>query len=1151
MASFITEKKNEREKSKSLDSGRDGSDDLTKSSSNTTQKKRLKASRACDQCRKKKIKCDYNEERNACSNCQRNNETCAFERIPLKRGPSKGYNRASNTETTNANNRNNNKSVRSGSNDLNQDTSVVSKSIDPNKYGVITPTGSSSVLLPPLSQYIPQTNQIVSNNSINSTNLQQANDDVNINANNIPNNTTDTSQNINNNNNGSTNNSSTNIGNNNNHNNSNNNSNNGTAGNNNLNNPSFSLGQQFWKVPYHEFPNQRRGSIDSLPSDISARNINAQEQLFYNPSQQSPVNPNILGSNNSVTGSSSGGYWSYFRNPNSLSNQEEPDVQFRRSSSIPSLIRQTSNSILLGQTQLPHPNSSQHQASYPYSQFHQQPMGSNSLNPSISSFGQFASNGFQSRNNSIASEAMSPSAPAAYQTTASTPNINGIPLNPSRASDSEDLLKNDKKENTEQSITAATRRKSEGLNTPPTITPPLHADNKDGNTIRSSKKRKRNYSGSQQHKSEEKRNSSNLHRTSMASLESMMATPASGGPTMHNSCGTNRGSGSSTILYGQITDVKLIDLYYEFIHVGFPIIPLNKRTLTNDILLINTQPISAVHELNNYVILWFRNSLELLVRLAIKKSKNGNFFDSKFNNPFEKDDGIKNKETGNKKSMTSIENNEQHDNSNNDDMMMNEMFELQSIFISALNECFQKVVDIHPKFRENKELISPKVKIIYLSTFIILNYILSFVGYDNSFVLGMSVTIFNEFKLYRDLLIEDINREPDFKDDNDMVLTGCTIVFRRLYILLIILDSLQSCTFGGPKLLNMPIKNTVELCFTDSNIGDGSENGPTNLFRRKWCVEEDPVKIGYIIQALKLGEFLTELSMNRRSINTFTIDTDDLQNLVWEPTTNVTDHMDGQPLLSVCRLFHNLLITKHKFIKILLSLNNEKKDNFQVSLTVSALISDTLCDMITQILHILTLTMRLNPTNSIDPNYRPASLSPTGTDGTQSGTTTVGSTPNNATPSDFYQKLLGLTKDKDKGTDAKRGIITPYSFSMIHELHNIINIIRQLPTQLIGIVMQVAYVDNMKAQNIVVRLSNSMNEIVQIMSLLNMIKPFKIFETDLNERVLVGDDDVGELVMKSKFIKNARFSEEGKKTILRKFTDIGWKLLDDSELGWF
>lgn len=56
-------------------------------------RKRSKASRACDECRKKKIKCDAMEEprlSEVCSNCRRSGAECEFSRIPQKRGPSKG-----------------------------------------------------------------------------------------------------------------------------------------------------------------------------------------------------------------------------------------------------------------------------------------------------------------------------------------------------------------------------------------------------------------------------------------------------------------------------------------------------------------------------------------------------------------------------------------------------------------------------------------------------------------------------------------------------------------------------------------------------------------------------------------------------------------------------------------------------------------------------------------------------------------------------------------------------------------------------------------------------------------------------------------------------------------------------------------------------
>ncbi|KAK9370000.1 hypothetical protein V1509DRAFT_618224 [Lipomyces kononenkoae] len=59
----------------------------------TIPRKRSKVSRACDECRRKKIRCDATPENGPeqCSSCQRVGEKCSFSRIPMKRGPSKGY----------------------------------------------------------------------------------------------------------------------------------------------------------------------------------------------------------------------------------------------------------------------------------------------------------------------------------------------------------------------------------------------------------------------------------------------------------------------------------------------------------------------------------------------------------------------------------------------------------------------------------------------------------------------------------------------------------------------------------------------------------------------------------------------------------------------------------------------------------------------------------------------------------------------------------------------------------------------------------------------------------------------------------------------------------------------------------------------------
>ncbi|CCK68364.1 Rgt1p KNAG_0A07100 [Huiozyma naganishii CBS 8797] len=1240
-------------------------------------KKRTKASRACDQCRRKKIKCDYNDMRNICTNCQRIGERCSFERVPLKRGPTKGYSRQHrNSGSTAA------ATPTAGSTPPEMDRQKRHYSVgsagEQNRYVASTPTPGqvpNAVLLPPLANYgyspqlgperiqdakVPKRMSLPDDGALahKNSNLDTAGIQVNaarpsssggvgtgagkypgsvgaLHPGIIPGAGVVT----------------------------------GTVTPNNVN----VAQQQFWKVPYHDYPHQRRGSIDSLLSDISVRNLNSSDQLFYgapaqpprqqsqSPAQQQPqiqMHQSSLGSpisgnigaatvTNSVSGPANGPYWSYFKNFNPITNPEDQDMQFRRSSSIPSLLRQNSNPVIAGQQQLPHPSGSQRQPSYPYSQFHNHqqqqqqhqtpqiqgnvPTGVNTT--TLSSFGQYATNGgFHSRNSSTMSEAMSPSASTVFPNSTALLPENGQQRPPQAGS-----APNQRTPTTAGSAEKTTYAKTNcqiknfsllcsherhhansGADAivRPTSVPvvrkfnpedplcPTDTPSANKNVLGNSKKGSPAPHSTNVFKRSDSATSSQIRRgnsiTSISSLMDPVAHPTaethrvsstgnvnsitnpkltrtpmtanvesalSGSGTRSNmnqiSCSTTpvtKDLGPEREMkYGRISDMELIDIYYEFIHTGFPIIPLNKKTLTGDILLINTQPVSSIHELNNYVILWFRNSLELLVRLAMKRGK-GSFLSEEFNNPFDAESRGSNKENARENPLSNngqgspdgwdINKNphkKKNSPSEGDDLSVNDYFEIQTIFISALNECFQKIVDIHPKLRENKDMISPKIKIIYLSTFIILNYILSYVGYDNSFVLGMSVTIFNEFKLYK-ILFVDTKLEKE-ETPNETAL-DCSIVFKRLYVLLIIFDSLQSCTFGGPKLLNIPITGTIDSFFDNSNLEKNNVNS-TESYVEKWCIEEDPVKLHYMLQDLKLGEFITELSIHRKSVNYFSLKSTSLDNLAWipdPPRDETHPASDAHEFITISRLFHDLLITKQKFINTLISLSLVNNSEFKLTLELSATIAGAVSKLITQTLQILTLAMRLNPTNSIDPVYRPLEKPQPSPASSRSANSL--SIPTDAA-NDFYQKLLGLNKDKNKDNaeTLRRGVIAPYAVPIFYELHNVINIIKKLPTQLIGTVMQVAYVDNSKAQSIVVKLSNSMNELVQIMSLLNMIRPFKIFDTDLNERSIVDESSVGELKMKWKFVKPDEKPGE-KNEIVERFINIGWKLFDDAELGW-
>ncbi|KIV91970.1 hypothetical protein PV10_06455 [Exophiala mesophila] len=73
----------------------DESADLTQTPQTGDKRKRSKVSRACDECRRKKIRCDAPTDSDGtprtCANCEKAGLLCGFERKPMKRGPSKGY----------------------------------------------------------------------------------------------------------------------------------------------------------------------------------------------------------------------------------------------------------------------------------------------------------------------------------------------------------------------------------------------------------------------------------------------------------------------------------------------------------------------------------------------------------------------------------------------------------------------------------------------------------------------------------------------------------------------------------------------------------------------------------------------------------------------------------------------------------------------------------------------------------------------------------------------------------------------------------------------------------------------------------------------------------------------------------------------------
>ncbi|CEP60850.1 Rgt1p LALA0_S02e01068g [Lachancea lanzarotensis] len=914
-----------------------------------TERRRSKASRACDQCREKKTKCDFGDGSHSavCSVCKKLGKTCTFARVPMKRGPVKGYNRHSED----------------------------ADSVDGGNWGARKRSCSESfpedsargkIDLPPLNQYLPSSSSSGPQQKVHGMlsvvqqqqQLQQQQQQQ-------------------------------------------------------QQQPHRVHPQQFWKVPYHEYQYQRRESVDSLASDVSNRR--GSDQFAYAASNASSASP----------------FYPMPQPPQpayaQLSNAPhiEADLQYSKATAhLPALQRTSSSKS----------NSSQ----YPYSQFNnalpqhssQQPFMSNLAQPQQTQnsdheqFREF-NPAFHSRKNSNASEAVSPSSSVKMVPVKMSAPTSNVP---------EKSLGNNLNRERSNSEHASFQRVPDGY-------PDAVAHDRTNASL--------GRSGS----------STNKRSGSQASMDS------------------HSPMGRSIVVYGKIPDNQLVDIYYEFIHPTFPVIPINKHTLTNEVLVINTQPVSHIHELNCYVLQWFRNSLELLVRVALKKPS-GSAYDYS--------DGIV------------------------------DVFDSQTTFIAALNESFQKIVDIHPRLRENDGVLSQKIKFIYLATFTILNYVLAFVGYDNSFVLGMSVTIFNELKLFRYLTYDamDVVERPDGQDP--IVASeekGYNALFKRLYSILVIFDSLQSCTFGVPKLMSVPLPDLISDTFAYS--------------ADKWSLEQDKSRVDIMQQSLRLGDVLSRLSTGRKStcIGPGAIWPD----LQIQDTTNEisTSH------------FAQLLIESHKLVTRCVDVLPALSEQHIVELCFA------ICQVVTTMQRVLTAIMRANPTNSIDPNNRPPSQQVGG--GVYAN---EHDKPSNTTESDMYKKLLGL--NGNASTSLSQGTVSPFVVSMVAYVSNLLELVKQLPSTLIALVVRRLTLQS-DSQRVVLELSNCMSELVQITSLLSVLKPYKMFEQ--TPRAFRGSSLALARRLRDRYEnkpeeeeQNRQDKDQDPETL--SLSDTIWGLLSTLELGW-
>ncbi|CAI1909182.1 hypothetical protein SEUBUCD646_0D02450 [Saccharomyces eubayanus] len=569
--------------------------------------------------------------------------------------------------------------------------------------------------------------------------------------------------------------------------------------------------------------------------------------------------------------------------------------------------------------------------------------------------------------------------------------------------------------------------------------------------------------------------------------------------------------------FSEISFLKLIDIYYDFFHINLPIVPINKSKLISLFVPI-MQPINhQIMKINNEIIRCFKDALEVLVFSAIKQ----------------------------RKSSTSWP----HDNACD---FQKGLYYAQN-FRKCVNECFQSIMTVKSKLKINSTVIPSRVKFIYFSTIVILNYILVLTGDEHSSLLGPSVGVFNEFQSHKLFLpLKNITSMPLLNSNQNInnKQLDCAILFQRLYILLSILDSIQSFRLGQPKLINLKFGNPVDSYF----------RAATN---NEHLVEQNPTILDNILRNLKLGGFMTDFVFGRKSLQI-----NSSQNIlttaevVWENITrknNEPDDMTGK--------FQTLLREKENLIKRLINMKQKDQllENCCDPNVKTNAVAETVCLMINLVSDILVSIVNTNPENLVDytlkvvPNIHSAldkeeePMSPKQSNIHSLCNSKARNYANESTPS---------IHDAENGRVARKwtkGTVSVFILPIVEECYNIVHLVGSIPSTLINLYIRngnMATETNAK----IMMLSTALSELVQITELSSKLGPperkISITNKHINADIARSSKDfrsvMKDLYLGRHAVKNAIHvvpPEDESTKILSDFSNIGWKLMDDSELG--
>jgi hypothetical protein len=219
--------------------------------------------------------------------------------------------------------------------------------------------------------------------------------------------------------------------------------------------------------------------------------------------------------------------------------------------------------------------------------------------------------------------------------------------------------------------------------------------------------------------------------------------------------GVNLTNPQHATMQQQNQQAQLVELYYQFVHPSFSILPLNKQSLGNLLNIPQPPPQVAneVTEANQFVIHCFYSSLDVLISTTSRSPRSPSAIG-----------------TG------SAPNN----------------------VLDSLNQLFSNLFKVSSKITSNLTLFSQNAVILVGISLVSLCYSVLLLGAPSDVNINTTVGVFNKLKIFK--LFWDKNHIVTNNNYDDY-----TSILKRLYISLAIIDSLQAIGFGTPTSMSMDL----------------------------------------------------------------------------------------------------------------------------------------------------------------------------------------------------------------------------------------------------------------------------------------------------------------------------------------------------------